>query len=213
MGDSRELGKGIKDQSVDLIFTDPPYAKEYLYLYEWLGEFAARVLKPDGFLLTYTGVYWKNIIYQYFEQHLEYFFDYVEYNKGNSTILWPRKTISRYKSILCYRPKGGNGLPVTNVIGVFIDGKVKKFGDKRYHKWGQTEGTARYFIDVFSKKGDIILDPFLGGGTMAVVCKRLGRKYIGFEIDPEAYKTSLGRLNGTLEQVENSQLNFQGWES
>ena len=143
LGDARELGKGIEDHSVDLIFTDPPYAKEYLYLYEWLAEWAARVLKPDGFLLSYVGVYWKNKVFRMFDDRLEYFFDYIEYNHGNSTILWPRKTISRYKSILCYRPNGGDGLPVTNVIGVYTDGKIKKFGDKRYHKWRQVEGTAR----------------------------------------------------------------------
>jgi DNA modification methylase len=195
-GDARELGKGIKDRSVDLIFTDPPYPKEYLYLYEWLAEFAARVLKPDGFLLTYAGVYWKNIVYRMMDEHLDYFFDYVEYNKGNSTILWPRKTISRYKSILCYRPRAGIGMPVTNAIGVYVDGMARKGGDKRYHKWGQVEGTARYFIEVFTKEDTLVVDPFLGGGTTAMVCKRLRRKYIGFEIDSVAYDTSVNRLAG-----------------
>ena len=105
LGDAKELGKEIQDQSVDLIFTDPPYSKEYLYLYEWLAEFAARVLKPDGFLLTYSGIYWKNLVIKSLDKELEYFYDYVEYNHKNSPILWPRKTISRYKSILCYRPE------------------------------------------------------------------------------------------------------------
>ena len=37
-GDARELAKDIPDNSIDLIFTDPPYAKEYIPLYGWLSK-------------------------------------------------------------------------------------------------------------------------------------------------------------------------------
>ena len=209
-GDAMKLGKRIPDNSIDLIFTDPPYAHEYLYLYEWLAEWASRVLKDDGFLISYAGVYWKNKVYQIMDQHLEYFYDYVEYNTGNSTVLWPRKTISRYKSLLCYRKKGGTGLPVTNVIGVFVDDKIKKFGDKRYHKWGQVESTARYYIEVFTDQNDIVIDPFAGGGTTPVVCKKLHRLHIGFENDLESFKIARERLLGEPVPVQTQQLSLEG---
>lgn len=40
-------------------------------------------------------------------------------------------------------------------------------------------------IKAGSKEGDVILDPFLGSGTTAQVAKKLGRKYIGIELNPE----------------------------
>ena len=45
----------IPDNSIDLIFTDPPYGEQYLYLYEDLARLAVRVLKPGGSLVFYAG--------------------------------------------------------------------------------------------------------------------------------------------------------------
>ena len=43
-------------------------------------------------------------------------------------------------------------------------------------------------------EGDIVLDPFSGTGTTAIAAKRLGRNYIGFELDEEYVKISEGKL-------------------
>ena len=203
-GDARELIEQIPDESIDLIFTDPPYSKQWLYLYEWLGEAAARVLKSSGFLISYVPPYYKNIIMGYFDRHLSYFWDYIEYNTLNSTIIWPRKTISRYKSLLCYRRLGSNALPRTTALGVYVGNG----GDKRYHKWGQSEQTARYFIDVFSKVDDVVLDPMVGAGTTSFVCKMLGRNYIAFEIDADTADLARARVGGTILPHEEKQLDL-----
>jgi len=44
-------------------------------------------------------------------------------------------------------------------------------------------------------KGDIVLDPFMGSGTSAVVAKKLGRNYLGYEIVPEYIEMANTRLN------------------
>jgi len=45
-----------------------------------------------------------------------------------------------------------------------------------------------------SRKNDLVLDPFLGSGQVAVVSKMLGRKYYGFEIVKEYYNFAKKRL-------------------
>lgn len=187
---SARIGAG----TVDLIFTDPPYPREYHYCYEWLAKEAARALKPNGFLIAYVGPYWKDIIMEYFGQHLQYFYDFICAHKGNTSMLWPRKIISGYKSVLCYHLKDESPLPRTNVLGRY-DGTG---GDKRFHKWGQDFGMARYYIDCFTNEGDLVVDYFLGGGTTAEVCKKLNRNFIGFEIDGETFKIARARLDGAL---------------
>lgn len=46
-----------------------------------------------------------------------------------------------------------------------------------------------------SNAHDVILDPFMGGGSTALACMDHDRSYIGFEIDPEYYEKSLKRLS------------------
>jgi len=194
-GDSIKIAeKLVYPESVDLIFTDPPYPKEYHYCYEWLAKEASRVLKPDGFLITYVGPYWKDVVMSYLNEHLQYFYDFILVHKGNTSILWPRKIISGYKSILCYHRKGQKPLPKTNVLGQW-DGTG---GDKRFHRWGQEANTARYYIEVFSREGDLVVDYFLGGGTTAEVCKTLNRNFIGIEIDEQIFKDAESRVGGAM---------------
>ncbi len=54
---------------------------------------------------------------------------------------------------------------------------------------------VRWFIDKFSQEGDLILDPFMGSGTTAIVAKENKRNYIGFEIDQNYIKEAQRRLN------------------
>jgi DNA modification methylase len=47
-----------------------------------------------------------------------------------------------------------------------------------------------------SKPGDIVLDPFMGSGTVGIVAERYGRRFIGIEIKPEYIQMARKRMNG-----------------
>lgn len=57
-------------------------------------------------------------------------------------------------------------------------------------------------------RGGAVLDPFMGSGTVAVVAKNLGRKYIGFELNPKYIEIAENRLKGVtnwqiIKDIEN----------
>lgn len=53
-------------------------------------------------------------------------------------------------------------------------------------------------ILLYSYKGDLVLDPFLGIGTTAKVAKALGRQFVGYEIQRKYVETALQRLEEPL---------------
>ena len=81
-------------------------------------------------------------------------------------------------------------------------GDVWKIGRDRKKERGQNHGAVfpeeliKTIIENFSKKNDVIYDPFLGTGTTAVVAKKLERKYLGSELLKTYYNISKKRLNG-----------------
>jgi len=51
-----------------------------------------------------------------------------------------------------------------------------------------------WFIKLLTKKGDLVLDPFMGSGTTALAAISLNRHFIGTEINEKYYKVSLERI-------------------
>ena len=57
-------------------------------------------------------------------------------------------------------------------------------------------------LDYSSTKNDLIFDPFLGSGQVAVVSKSCSRQYLGFEIVPEYYKFAKKRLDKGMYRIK-----------
>lgn len=57
-------------------------------------------------------------------------------------------------------------------------------------------------VKASSSEGDLVLDPFMGTGTTALVCKNLKRNFIGFEIDSKLITVCENRLKSTDQQLK-----------
>jgi len=69
------------------------------------------------------------------------------------------------------------------------------FKEKHYEHPGYTsEDICKRVVDGFSLTGNIILDPFMGTGSTAVVCRKMGRKWIGCEIDEKWCRIAVSRI-------------------
>lgn len=66
---------------------------------------------------------------------------------------------------------------------------------KNHHPTVKSVKLMSYLITLFSQKGDIVLDPFMGSGTTGVACKKLERDFIGIELMPEYMEICKARIN------------------
>ena len=57
-----------------------------------------------------------------------------------------------------------------------------------------------YVVEAFTAEGSTVLDPFLGSGTTGVACARLGRKFIGIEIEPKYFDIACKRIEEAWKQ-------------
>jgi DNA modification methylase len=62
---------------------------------------------------------------------------------------------------------------------------LPSLGGSRTHPYQAPPAVVRRFIELLSRPGDLIVDPFAGHGTTLVEALRLGRQALGYEIDPE----------------------------
>ena len=86
----------------------------------------------------------------------------------------------------------------TNVLHLATECNNKK------HSAAFPEELPEWFIKLFTKEGDMVLDPFAGSGTTLFVAERMGRSAIGIEIMEEYYKM----IKNQLEEPYQAMLRF-----
>ena len=76
-------------------------------------------------------------------------------------------------------PKG----QVPNTIFSFNNCGALRGKPQNQHPAPYHPDLPRWFIKWLTDEGDVVLDPFMGSGTTAGVCKEMGRNYLGFELN------------------------------
>ena len=176
----------------------------------WLTE-CKRILKDNGSIWV-IGSYHNIFRLGYHLQNLDYWilndviwrknnpmpnFKGTRFTNAHETIIWASKNKKskytfNYQSLKCLNDdiqmRSDWLLPICN-------GKerLKKNG-KKVHSTQKPEALLHRIILASTNKDDLILDPFLGTGTTAVVAKKLGRKYYGIEKDENYFLEAKKRI-------------------
>ena len=181
-GDFRSaLAGGIEPGTVALVLTDPPYATEYLPLWDALGEWSSEALVEGGSLVAYCG---QSILPQALERlggHLRYWWT-IAVIHGQSQMI-PGKWVSAgWKPALWFvRGNRSSNAMLADTVKGGTPRKTQPTGDDG--TWAQSVDPLLPIISALTAPGDLIVDPFAGSGTVGLAATRLGRCFIGADVN------------------------------
>jgi ParB-like chromosome segregation protein Spo0J len=186
-----DLSQHVEPESVDYIICDPPYPKEFLYTYSDLARFAAYALKPGGTLLAMSGQSYLPELIDMLSEHLVYHWTACYFTPGPATTLYDRRLATSWKPLLWFTKGEYTG---------WMNGDVfhSEARDKHAHVWGQSESGMADIIGRFTETGQLICDPFVGGGTTCMVSVNMERRFVGCDIDETCVKESSDKVKQSL---------------
>lgn len=233
--DCLSLLKNIKNESVDLVFADPPYnlsqsnfnmkfvrsggsdlntnkGKWDKYSDEEFEEFTKkwltecfRVLKKNGSIWvagTYHNIYLTGYLMKKAGFEL---LNEVLWHKSDAT---PNLSCTRFVADhenFIWARKGKGNIFNYDLMKEMNGGKQmrslwtkgKTTGGKKIHPTQKPEWLLERVIHATSIEGSIVLDPFIGSGTTAVIAKKFKRHFLGSELDHDFFKKAVQRINNT----------------
>ena len=211
-GDCANILQAFPRSSVDFVLTDPPYIVSYKdrsgrtiandrtpRAMQDAWRRIADVLKPNSLCFSFYS--WQHI--QYFAAawrcaglapvgHIVFTKRYVSAQK-----------YLRYAHDCGYLlAKGNPSVPTEPLIDV-LDWH---YSGNRRHPTEKSVETVKPIIEVFTRAGDVVLDPYAGSGSTLVAAALLGRRYLGIEIEAKYCELARRRLQGVSRLLE-SKLN------
>lgn len=210
-GDALDGIKLIPDNSAKLYVIDPPYFQGLTHngarstfvdlavckpFFRQLFIEIKRTLREDGEVYFFCD--WRG--------HAFYYPLFDSYLGARNTIVWDKQSGAgnfyafQHEFILfhCVSPqtnkKGGN---VWRSPG-FAAGASKTNGAK-VHDTQKTLEIIEKIVLSGSRAGDLVVDPFAGSGTTAVICRKTGRDYICFELDEDNFMGAITRAGVSIQ--------------
>jgi len=183
-GDFRTVLADLPDHSVDLILTDPPSPDAYLPLWSELGGFAKAKLAPHGVLATMSGHAHLPEVMARLGEHLHYRWIIAYLTRGSAARIHARNVTVGWKPVLVYG----------SLARWFHDVARSDGPDKAFHISGQSVSGMADLLGKLADPGQIICDPFAGGGTTAVVALAEGCSFVDAEIDQAVIESAWRRL-------------------
>jgi site-specific DNA-methyltransferase (adenine-specific) len=183
-------------------YNEIPKEKYYEFSIKWITQ-AFRVLKETGSMYVFSG--WTNL------KDILNAIDEVGFKLINH-IIWKyqfgvytrRKFVTSHYHIL-FLAKNEKKYKFNKVEkypeDVWVINREYWIGDKKTPTKLPAELVKKILL-YSSDENDIVLDPFLGSGQVAVVCKMMKRNFIGFEIVKEYYEFAEKRLKEELYRVK-----------
>jgi len=201
--DCLEGMKKLPDKTIDLIITDMPYGVsikkpnhtymvgDHINIFPVVLPLFYRVLKDDGAIFIFSST---SKLHEFLIQFQVYFklHNILIWDKIRSLYPHSKAHFRMQYEMIMYGSKGLHHLK--NKKGSDIIQERIPAGKKRVHPTQKPEELIIEILKSTQESKQLILDPFMGSGTTAVACKRLGRHYIGFEINPDYCKIANQRL-------------------
>jgi 16S rRNA G966 N2-methylase RsmD len=187
VGDFRDHFSKVKDSSLSLIFTDPPYDRKAIEVYDGLGEFASSKLHEGGSLLVYVGHIQLQEALNALSKHLRYWWVCCCLHSGGESLMREYGIRVGWKAMLWFVNKTRDDKQ--RIVHDVVTGAR----EKSHHDWQQSQVEAEYWIENICPRDGIVCDPFLGGGTTAAAAIKLNRKWIAFEKDHDQAVLAMSR--------------------
>lgn len=231
LGDSFEYMKSTKDNSVDLIVTDPPYDLSTVVvrcgnLYNGLGFRTNRVFSDldnknisSGYDIELFGTEFLRIlkspnIYLFCNkmQIPDYFnfyvtrhrckFDILSWHKTNPPPMYNNKYVNDTEYILYFHEGNLNPKSYQDALTYYLSPSNQSDKSKYKHPTIKPVELVRKFIRNSSNTNDIVFDPFMGSGTTGVASVLENRDFVGCEIIESYFNTAKERIELTQESAK-----------